>query len=666
MVAPVLPLLEALPRARQVRPGAWVACCPAHEDATPSLSWTTNGDGNVGIKCFAGCSAEAIVGALGEPMSSLFEAKPTNGHTNGVTLRLSKPQAGTAVRTRRFIAIDTAGRAWTHTRHEDATGRAVGDMKWQLGVKLATLLPYGVETVATWPANDPIFLVEGEATTETLRMAGLPVIGTFGVQYKPDPAALAALAGRRLILWPDADDVGRSHMLDMARRLDGIAEALRWIEPPGDVFKGWDAADADAATIARLVAEAGAIPAIVSAVAPAVRRPDPPEALAAELVTLVTHLRRYVWFSKPEQAIAVALWIAHTHALDAVEQSPVLAITSPVKQSGKSRLLEVISTLVPVPWTVERPSEAVLYRRIERDRPTLLMDEADTIFEDRKGQYEGIRAVFNAGNRRGTVVSRVMPKGKTFDLQDFSIFCAKAIAGIGRFPETIVDRSIVIAMTRRTPGEQVERLRSRTAVALGEPIRDRLAELLAEASDLTLTDAQVTDSLSLRGLGDRGQDNWESLVALADRAGGEWPDLARSAALTLDADRQEADDNAGVTLLTDLRDIFDDWTGDPWIPTVTLLESLQGIESSPWSEWRQGKPLTARGMARLLDPFGVKPDRTRVMRGYARVEFADAWSRFVPLSPAHPSQASQPAPVEPPDLWTEAQRIFGDDVMASA
>jgi hypothetical protein len=78
-------------------------------------------------------------------------------------------------------------------------------------------------------------------------------------------------------------------------------------------------------------------------------------ALALELATLVAHLRRYVRFSKPEQAIAVALWIAHAHARDAVEQSPILAITSPVKQSGKTRLLEVVSTLVPNPWTVERP-----------------------------------------------------------------------------------------------------------------------------------------------------------------------------------------------------------------------------------------------------------------------------------------------------------------------
>lgn len=292
MTAPILPLLEALPKARQIRPGGWAACCPAHEDTTPSLSWTTNGDGHVGVYCHAGCSAESIVGALGEPMSALFEPRPSNGH---VTIKLAKPKAGAVVRTRRFQATDTSGRTWTHTRREDATGRAVGIMPWQSGVKVATLQPYGAEDVPTWPAEDPVFLVEGEATATALRTAGLPALGTFGTDYKPEPAALAALAGRRVILWADADEVGRRHMLDMAQRLDGIVEALRWIEPPADVFRGWDAADADPETIARLVAEAGPVPAPAQAYAPEtpignrtardLRHGTPPDQLADPFLT---------------------------------------------------------------------------------------------------------------------------------------------------------------------------------------------------------------------------------------------------------------------------------------------------------------------------------------------------------------------------------------------
>jgi hypothetical protein len=402
--------------------------------------------------------------------------------------------------------------------------------------------------------------------------------------------------------------------------------------------------------------------------------------LAEILDALVAHLRRFVWFPRPEQADAVALWVAHTHALDAVEQSPILVVASPVKQSGKSRLLDVIETVVPTPWRIERPSEAVLYRRIARDRPTILMDEADTIFEDRKGQYEGIRAVFNAGNRRGTVVSRVMPKGKTFELVDFPIFAAKAVAGLGRFPETIVDRSVVIAMTRRVPGEPIERLRARRAAALGEPIRDALAEVLGDPVNLTLPDYELPTELD-----DRAQDNWEGLIALANLAGGHWPELARTAAIVLNRDRATADDNAGVTLLADLRVIFEE-TGETFLTTSMLLERLHTFDSSPWSEWRGGKPLSPRGMAAILHPFGIEPEKVRegqlTIRGYSRHAFSDAWSRFTPSMSATPATSATPSTFAvslvalvadaqqanggETDLTVAALTVFGDDFVPAA
>lgn len=357
--------------------------------------------------------------------------------------------------------------------------------------------------------------------------------------------------------------------------------------------------------------------------------------LAGTLDELVAHLRRFVWFQRDCQAIAVALWIAHTHAVDAAEQSPILAITSPVKQSGKSRLLDVIETVVPRPWRVERPSEAVLYRKIARDHPTVLLDEADTIFLDKRGDHEGIRAVFNAGNRRGTVVSRVLPKGKQFELVDFEIYGPKAIAGIGKFPETVIDRSIVIAMTRRAPGETVERLRAKRAAELGAPLRDRLA---AGVTDVTGHRGLDGDDLPAE-LDDRGQDNWEALLVIADVAAGHWPTLARRAAIELQADRRSADDDASLTLLGDLHDSFGE---EPFLSTGTLLERLHAIDTSPWAEWSGGKPLTARGLSRLLTPFGIGPDRTRAVRGYARRSFVDAWTRFLPSTSRQPVTSVTP------------------------
>ncbi len=99
-------------------------------------------------------------------------------------------------------------------------------------------------------------------------------------------------------------------------------------------------------------------------------------------------------------------------AMKAVEQSPILAITSPVKQSGKSRLLDVIETVVPTPWRIERPSEAVLFRRIARETPTVLMDEADTVFEDRKGQYEGTPRHLQRRISRQALVGRQLERSQ--------------------------------------------------------------------------------------------------------------------------------------------------------------------------------------------------------------------------------------------------------------
>jgi hypothetical protein len=79
-----------------------------------------------------------------------------------------------------------------------------------------------------------------------------------------------------------------------------------------------------------------------------------------------------------EQAAAAALWVAHTHAIPAAEATPYLSVQSAEKRSGKSRLLDVLELVVARPWRVIQPSQAVLFRNIEKDRPTLLLDEVDT------------------------------------------------------------------------------------------------------------------------------------------------------------------------------------------------------------------------------------------------------------------------------------------------
>jgi Protein of unknown function (DUF3631) len=339
---------------------------------------------------------------------------------------------------------------------------------------------------------------------------------------------------------------------------------------------------------------------------------------------LVGFLRRYVVMSEM-QAAAIALWIVHTHGFDAADASPYLAVTSPEKRSGKSRLFEVLEILVANPWKVITPTEAVVFRKIDADRPTLLLDETDAIFGKRNGEnYEGLRALLNAGNRRGTHVPRCV--GTSQQLVSFSVFCPKAIAGIGELPDTIADRAIPIRLKRKARSEQAERFRRRDAEAEAETLHintsawaEHAVPVLAEARP-DLPDA----------LDDRAQDAWEPLLAIADLIGGDWPALARIAALELSTGVDHEDESHGVRLLGDVRTVFDERAVDR-LSSATLAAALAEIEESPWAEW-YGKPITATAIARLLSRFEIKPKKLRfgeeTARGYERDQFADAWERY--------------------------------------
>lgn len=128
-------------------------------------------------------------------------------------------------------------------------------------------------------------------------------------------------------------------------------------------------------------------------------------------------------------------------------------------------------------------------------------------------------------------------------------------------------------------------------------------------------------------LSDRGQDNWRTLIAIADQAGGHWPETARAAAIGL-ADVAANDDAAspGVQLLKDMREIIGNWLE---VSSTNLVASLIEMEDGPWREWRHGKPISARGVSALLKPFGVVPYRGKGNSRYRRLDLEDAWTRYL-------------------------------------
>lgn len=260
-------------------------------------------------------------------------------------------------------------------------------------------------------------------------------------------------------------------------------------------------------------------------------------------------LRRFVVMS-PAQADAVALWVVHTHCFDAAEQTPYLAISSAEKRSGKTRLLEVLELLVARPWLTGRVMAAVLARQVDAERPTLLLDESDAAFKGEKEYAEALRGLLNTGHRRGGKSTVCVGQGAELSYKDFSTYCPKAIAGIGKLPDTVADRSLPIRLERRAPDEQAERFRRRDADLEAEPLRAALTQLADTATVVMLEIARP----DLPGeLDDRAQDAAEPLLAIADRAGGDWPARARRALVELHGGREIEDESSGVRLLADIR-----------------------------------------------------------------------------------------------------------------
>jgi hypothetical protein len=173
---------------------------------------------------------------------------------------------------------------------------------------------------------------------------------------------------------------------------------------------------------------------------------------ATELLTdLCEFLGRFISYPSENARVAHALWIVHAHSMEAWESTPRIAFLSPEPGSGKTRAIEITETLVPRACESINMTVAYLFRRIamEEEKPTLLLDEVDALFKGHGPQVEDIRALINAGHRRGAKVGRCVVKGKTIEIEETEAFSAVALAGLGWLPDTLMSRSIIIRMRKR-------------------------------------------------------------------------------------------------------------------------------------------------------------------------------------------------------------------------
>jgi hypothetical protein len=345
-------------------------------------------------------------------------------------------------------------------------------------------------------------------------------------------------------------------------------------------------------------------------------------------------LKRYIAYPSEEASIAHTLWIVHAHLMDAFEATPRIAFLSPEKASGKTRALEVTANLVPNPVESVNATPAYLIRKIgnQTARPTLLYDEIDTVFGPKaKKDNEDVRAILNAGHRKGATSGRCAVQGKTVLPEEIPAYCAVALAGLGWLPDTLLSRCVIIRMRRRKPSERLEPYRRRTVEPKGHRLRDALASWAA--TERTTIEDSIPDLDLPDGIEDRDADVMEPLIAVADAAGGKWPKAARVAAVALVALTREEGRSLGVQLLDDIRTVFGD---KPAMSTKGLLDALCNLEESHWNDIR-GNPLNDRGLAHRLKQYGIKSRTVRIgettPKGYAKADFLEAWECYLSLSP---------------------------------
>jgi hypothetical protein len=355
---------------------------------------------------------------------------------------------------------------------------------------------------------------------------------------------------------------------------------------------------------------------------------DEPRIPTEKLLGLVVcALREHVQLEEREY-LAVALWAMHTHAFNRYAVTPRLALVSPVRGCGKTTLLGMLARLCRLGRRFDNVSPALLYRIIEAEQPTLLLDEIDTHDLGGRGMLHN---VLNSGHQRDGATGRAASGQRGYI--EYSTFAPVALASIGldALPLQLQHRSIVISMRRADGQHHIRRLDDTSEamlIVLGRHIR-----AWAEKASLERNPVIPPE------LRNRAADNWLPLIAIADACGGDWGRKAREAAIAISG--EHADEDPGVVLLQDIRTIFNRFSADR-LSSRDLVAALNALDDAPWSEWRgplnnqQARALSQMQLAQLLRRFNIRPrsmwhgprPQGQSVKSYRRYQFQEAWRSY--------------------------------------
>ena len=348
---------------------------------------------------------------------------------------------------------------------------------------------------------------------------------------------------------------------------------------------------------------------------------------------LINHILERHLHLTDAQRVAMTLWIAHTFKYHEFSVTPRLALISPVRGCGKTTALSIIKALSFNASKLDSITAAVLFRIIDRARACVLLDEVDNL--DLLNN-PALRAVITSGHHCDGAVSRCL-KG---EIQEFTTFAPLALAAIGKppnpLPLPIAHRCVTIHMKRApSTSEPLVRFDPKTYPRQKADLETVYRETFAWAQQCKLE----TNPPMPAELRNRPADNWRVLLAIADATSPEWGEAARAAAIELSIGQ---DEDLGVRLLEDIRDLFDHRPGIDRLTSAAMVDGLLELPGGLWSEWRGPQDnqvphrMSQGGLATMLAPFGIR-SRTiwpragsggKSAKGYLRSQFETAWASY--------------------------------------
>jgi Protein of unknown function (DUF3631) len=341
------------------------------------------------------------------------------------------------------------------------------------------------------------------------------------------------------------------------------------------------------------------------------------------LTEVMAQIHRYVVVHDDDAAVAMVLWIcfAWLHA-DIAVHSPILVITGADADCGKTTACGVLQYLTPRAYAAAELTGPNLYRFVDQEHPTLIIDDADRLFERKPDLVH----IVNVGWTRGTKIPRQY-RGTT---KWFSPFCPKVVSGVSLLlPRTTATRTITVRLLPKLSHEKVDAFQHVDDDDF-RTLRRKLARWSADNA-ATLKDARP----AMAALNNRAGMNWKLLLAIADLAGAEWAKRARQAAVKLTRERR--DPSVGKRLLAAFYGLFA--RHGVMLTSANVQRWLTADEDGEWAEYngRHG-PISKRQIALLLDAYGINPgvihpDGHKAERGYRVEQFETAFRHFLGKSP---------------------------------